>query len=35
MDFRCVVIEDHPTQALFEIFASVALGSPYNSWETH
>lgn len=35
MDFRCVQIDDHPKQALFEIFASVALGSPHNSWETH
>lgn len=35
MDFRCVVIEDAATQALFEIFASVALRSPYNFWETH
>lgn len=35
MDFRCVVIEDHAEQALFEIFASVALASPYNTWETH
>lgn len=35
MDFRCVEIEDHTEQALFEIFASVALGSKYNFWETH
>lgn len=35
MDFRCVVIEDHAKQAVFEIFASVALNSPYNFWETH
>ncbi len=35
MDFRCVVIEDHAQQAVFEIFASVALDSLYNVWETH
>ncbi|MGA2163178.1 MAG: hypothetical protein ABSH36_01770 [Solirubrobacteraceae bacterium] len=35
MDFRCVVIENHARQAIFEIFASVALHSPYNFWETH
>lgn len=35
MGFRCVVIEDHAQQAVFEIFASIALDSPYNFWETH
>jgi hypothetical protein len=35
MDFRCVMIENHARQAVFEVFASVALGSPYNFWETH
>jgi hypothetical protein len=35
MDFRCVVIADHVQQAVFEVFASIALNSPYNFWETH
>jgi hypothetical protein len=35
MEFRCVEIENHPLQAMFEIFASVALDSRYNFWETH
>jgi hypothetical protein len=35
MEFRCVVIEQHAQQAMFEIFASVALGALYNSWATH
>jgi hypothetical protein len=35
MDFRCVMIEEHARQAVFEVFASVALRSPYNFWETH
>jgi hypothetical protein len=35
MDFRCVVIADHAQQAVFEVFASIALNSPYNFWETH
>jgi hypothetical protein len=35
MDFRCVVIENRARQAVFEVFASVALESPYNFWETH
>jgi hypothetical protein len=35
MDFRCVVIEEDAQQAMFEVFASVALGSPYNFWATH
>jgi hypothetical protein len=35
IDFRCVVIADHAQQAMFEVFASIALDSPYNFWETH
>lgn len=35
MEFRCVIIEHHARQAVFEIFASVAFASPYNFWETH
>lgn len=35
MDFRCVVIEHDAQQAIFEVFASIALGAPYNFWATH
>jgi hypothetical protein len=35
MDFLCVVIADHARQALFEIFASIALGAVHASWRTH
>lgn len=35
MDFRCVVVAEAARQAMFEVFASVALGSPHNDWETH
>lgn len=35
MDFRCVVIEEDAQQAMFEVFASVALDAPYNFWATH
>jgi hypothetical protein len=35
MDFRCVVIEQAARQTVFEVFASVALGSLHNAWETH
>jgi hypothetical protein len=35
MDFRCVVIEQDAPQAMFEVFASIALGAPYNLWTTH
>lgn len=35
MTFACVVVEEPGRQALFEIYASVALGSPHNDWQTH
>lgn len=34
-DFRCVEIADPPKQAMFEIFASIALGLPHELWRTH
>lgn len=34
-DFRCVKIADPPQQAMFEIFASIALGLPPELWRTH
>ena len=35
MDVRTIAIEDSVTQCLFEIYASLALGTPYNRFENH
>jgi hypothetical protein len=35
LDFRCIELADSPRQAMFEIFASVALGLPPELWRTH
>lgn len=35
LDFRCVEIADPPKQAMFEMFASIALGLPREIWNTH
>lgn len=34
-DFRCVQLSDPPRQAMFEIFASIALDLPRKLWLTH
>ena len=35
MDLRFVEEEDPTRQALLEIYAAVALGTPYNDFDTH
>lgn len=35
MAFQCVVVGEPARQASFEIYASVALRSPHNDWQTH
>ena len=35
MDVRAVEIRDSATQTVFEVYASLALDTPYNSFDTH
>jgi len=35
MDVRTAIVQDPITQALFEIYAAVALATPHNSFENH
>ena len=35
MKIRVVQIDDQVTQALFEIYAALALEAPYNAFNTH
>jgi hypothetical protein len=35
MDVRAVATEDSLCQALLEIYASIALRTPYNDFNTH
>ena len=35
MKIKAVFIEDPATQAIFEIYASFRLETPYNDWNTH
>jgi len=35
MQIKYLEIEDPITQTLFEVYAALELGTPYNNWETH
>jgi predicted GIY-YIG superfamily endonuclease len=35
MDYRCVEITDQTRQALLELYCAIALGCPYNDFNTH
>lgn len=35
MQIKFIQIEDPIAQTLFEVYAALELGTPYNNWETH
>ncbi len=35
MDYRCVEETDQTRQALLEAYCAIALGTPYNDFDTH